>query len=276
MAIKTRKKNLRLVGATSMALFSLVAVFVATIAWFTMSNAVTASGMAVKVKPVGNSYKQGLSIHRCLTNESSSNYLSFNYASATSEQYKIDDYSQLNTTQPVLLLFPMGSLNPSTGEPLGATANLIKLTITSPTNAGYSDVNTTSPSAPNYYTSFPFSSACTFRTVAWTGNVPTNTTTNPSRYFVDYSGLESGDSRCYVGTTQSFVAPNGMSSLTWNGPTLTLFDGSTLDNAESTTIKYLGVVIDYYQQALSIIFRAGGYSGQDPVVFLMDFTMVIS
>lgn len=269
------KKNAKIAAATGITLFSLVAVFTATIAWFVTRKHAQASQMNVVVKEQGQAYKSGLTIHRCLTNESSTNNLSFNHSAATTSQYKIDDYSQLNTTQPVLMLFPMGIINETTGEPAGVVASEVSLVVTSSTGAGYANVNTTDSSAANYFNKFPFSSACSFRIVAWSGDVPTDVLTNPTRYYVQYTSIGQNDTRCYVGETQSFVTP-GANTLTWNGPTLTLFNGSSLPNFLTTTIKYLGVVIDYYQPALTVIFRAGGYAGPNPLNFLMDFTMVIS
>ena len=49
MATKKTKKNLKIVGATSMALFSLVTVFTATIAWFALNQKVSSDGMSVMV-----------------------------------------------------------------------------------------------------------------------------------------------------------------------------------------------------------------------------------
>ena len=270
------KKNTKIFVATGMTLFSLVAVFTATIAWFPFNQNVNSNGMFVMVKE-GNAYKAGLSLHKCLTNESTFDNLSFNYADATVSQFRIDDYSRLNTTQPVLILFPMGVVDENTGILMGAPASNVSLSIVSNTGVGYADVNTEDPQAKNYYSRFPFSNVCSFRVVAWTDDVPTNATStfDPTRYYVDFTSIGQNDSRCFVGLAQSFVTPD-VSSLVWNGSSLTLFDGSTLPNASSTIIKYLGVVLDYYEPALSVIFRPGGYLGPNPLNFFMDFTMVVS
>lgn len=50
MAIKTNKKNLKIVAATSGTIFSLVAAFVATIAWFSFNKTVGGNGMAINVR----------------------------------------------------------------------------------------------------------------------------------------------------------------------------------------------------------------------------------
>ena len=267
-----------MIAATGMTFFSLAAVFTATFAWFALNTKVGGDGMSVQVKEEGKAYKTGLTIHRCLTNESTAHNLSFNHSPASTSQYKIDDYTQLNTTQPVLLLFPMGEFDTTTGEYSGALASQIKIEAVSPTNVAYSDVEVNDSSAPNYYKKFPFSSACSFRAVAWTEEVPTNDTptTDPTRYYVKLSELEENDPRCFISSPQTFVTPTSMSSVAWNGSSLTLFDGSTLTNASDITIKYVGVIIDYYEPALSLIFRAGGYSGDEPLIFYMDFTLVIS
>ena len=270
------KKNTKILAATGVTLFSLVAFFTATIAWFSLNKNVGAEGIFIVARD-GNSYKAGLSIHKCLTNESTFNTLSFNYADATESQFRIDNYTRLNTTQPVLILFPMGIVDENTGDFTGAPASNINLNVISDTGVGYADVDTEDPTARNHYNRFPFSNVCSFRVVAWTEDVPTNATsvTNPTRYYVDFTSIGESDSRCFVGQSQSFVTPES-SNLVWNSSSLNLFNGSLLPNASSTIIKYLGVVIDYYEPALSVIFRAGGYLGPNPLTFLMDFSMVVS
>lgn len=47
---KLNKKSLKIVGATSIELFSLVTVFTAIIAWFALNDTVAGSGINVKVK----------------------------------------------------------------------------------------------------------------------------------------------------------------------------------------------------------------------------------
>lgn len=277
---KQSKKNLKIISATAASLFSLVAVFTATIAWFALNNKVDGNGMTIRVKESGKSYLSGLTIHKCVTSESMSTMHTFYYVSASDEECVIDNYSQLNQSQPIFLLFPMGVI--TNNEPAGVAASEIVLTATSTSTDGYADVDTSNNKAPNYFRSFPFSSACTFRVMAWTSNVPTNSETEPTRYYVNYSYSNIVDEEetapakpYYVSNIQSFVTPNTESydSLDWKGSNFTLFDGSALDDPTSN-IRYLGVIIDYYPTALSCIFRAGAYSGD--LTFNMDFSLTIS
>ena len=267
------KRNIKIITATGVTLFTLVTSFTATFAWFSSNLSVSANNMSVKVRKDGTAYESGMSIHRCFTNESAANNLSFNHTAATTAQCKIDDYSTLNTTQPVMLLFPLGEK--VNGVYQGAYAKDVSLSVNSTTGTGYADVSTNA-NDDNYYGDFPFTSACSFRAVAYTGEVPVNA--NASRYYVKYTALEENDPRCYVGDLKSFVTPASTTQLSWNGNDISIFNGSTALGAAATTtvIKYLAVVIDYYQPALSVIFRVGSGNNANPLTFDMDFTMVIS
>ena len=141
-----RKKNIKIVAATGMSIFTLVTVFTATMAWFALNNDVDSHGMIIRVKNDSQSYFSGLSIHRCYTNESSSTRFVFKTAAATSSEYKIDDYSQLNTTQPVLLLFPLG--NVVDGVRTGAPAKDVRLTVSTETQPYVSANPDANPATP--------------------------------------------------------------------------------------------------------------------------------
>ena len=281
-----KKKNIKIASATGMGIFSLVAVFTATMAWFALNKTVNSSGMHLRVKSGGQSYFSGLTIHRCFTNESSSTRFVFKTAAATSAEYKIDDYSQLNTTQPVLMLFPLGKV--VDGARTGALAKDIRLSVSTHISAYLPSDPDSSPATPAYaydsvsaWTStsssgdahttdnFPFSCASSFVVVTWKDEVPLDTETS-SKYLVDYDAVSSNsDPRYSSSGIQSFVTPN-TNNLLWNGNTISLFDGGDSEQV----IKYIGVIINYYQEALSIIFSAGKPSSY--VTFNIDYTLNIS
>ena len=122
MAIKKSKKNLKIIGATSMALFSLVSVFVATIAWFALNNSVGASGMAIKAHASGPAFSS-ITVHRCILSECNTDQYVFSTtpevtgttsgagsgASGLSGEYSVamDQYTDLGPSQPILLLFTL-------------------------------------------------------------------------------------------------------------------------------------------------------------------------
>ena len=291
---------MKIMAATGVALFSLVTVFTATIAWFALNKDVDSGGLTITAQQDDAAYIGGVSMHRCLTNESNNTKYTFNYAAAFKgtvggvqiNEFILDDYSQLNTTQPVLLLFPLGEL--TNGVPAGATAANVKITLNSSTRQAYNNIdewlpeNANDPEDPNAghtVNNFPFSNATCFRTVAYTGNIPTYTPTGestPTKYYVDLNSSSqiSGDTRCHLGPVQSFVEVSN-NSLSWkkegNTPvsSLTLFDGATdIANPTTTTLKYVGVIVDYYQAALSLIFAVGNNASH--VNFDIDFSMLIS
>ena len=202
------------------------------------------------------------------------------------DEYKIDDYSQLNTTQPVLLLFPLG--NVVDGVRTGAPAKDVRLTVSTETQPYVSANPDANPATPAYaydsvsaWTStstssnphtagnFPFSCASSFAVVTWKDEVPLDAESS-SKYLVDYDSVSSStDPRYSSSGIQSFVTPN-TSNLLWNGNSITLFNGGDSEQV----IKYLGIIINYYQDALSIIFSAGKPSSY--VTFDIDYSFNIS
>ena len=111
-------RNKKILAATGMTLFSLVAVFVATVAWFAAVDTVASDGMKVRVKTAEdeNSFSK-MTIHRCMFNESDTTKYVFNpepeYTLGPGQTdtgtFEMLDYdnnaSALNRSQPVLLLF---------------------------------------------------------------------------------------------------------------------------------------------------------------------------
>lgn len=107
------KKSKKIIAATGMALFSLVAVFTATIAWFATKKAVKGSGMSVIIKESGVGLSS-LKAYRCILDKSRFDNLVFDgkdeYQSTDSTytysiQIDMMDYSTLSNMSPVLFLF---------------------------------------------------------------------------------------------------------------------------------------------------------------------------
>ena len=133
---KTRKvkKSTKIYAATCMTLFSLVAVFTATIAWFALNEDVEGNGMGIEIKTNGDSFTS-LKIYRCITEESTRNLLKFSSSPAVYTTYedrsdelgeghehdlvyhfegehtgnylKLDDWGDLSGSQPILFLFEL-------------------------------------------------------------------------------------------------------------------------------------------------------------------------
>lgn len=238
-----KKKNMKIAGATSVVLFSLVTVFTATIAWFSSNKRTSGEGMSIKVYEQGKVFTT-LSVHRCKTNVSTSSLLKF-YSDPEVGAINLDYYSQLNMTQPVLLLFKL-----TDG---GAPSDLVHLTSTSTATAFYSAISETS-TAPNYYGKFPFSSAVCFRTIPITTNS------------FDYENVSLLNPDIVF---SSFVDVS--SSYAWDGPTIDLYQGTDPD----VTLYYIAVIIDYYQDSLSYIYSQNLTNSHD-LVFYCDFTIWIS
>ena len=113
-AKKMLKTTKRIVIATMMGLFSLFSVFTATLAWFASNLSTPVSGMEVRVKMIDTGFNT-MTIHRCNLSASTSTVLQFyetpsftisnTGAIETTAGLDMDNYSDLNQTQPVLLLF---------------------------------------------------------------------------------------------------------------------------------------------------------------------------
>ena len=112
------KKNLKIAGATSMALFSLVAVFTATIAWFVALQNVAANTMRLKVTDErGRLNKiEIFELKEINKKNGQENYSFYDIPSATMtynwdstsgtgiDSFPMGDYNPLSTEHPLLLL----------------------------------------------------------------------------------------------------------------------------------------------------------------------------
>ena len=243
--MKSGKNNrtLKLLGATAVTLFSLVTVFAATIAWFALNENVDGSGMSITIAE-DNNYVESVAIHRCILNQSTVDTLVFDNV-PTASRLVVPDYSELNKSQPTLLLFALSGDESS-------MASDIKITATS-TNDNYVTEIT-----EDNYDSFPFSTTVCFRTIAVT------TASFP------YSNVQTSALSDLVSFVT--VSENVFTDFNQN---ITIFDGATMTNSPTVPLTYVGVIVDYYDEALQYL-SACNTGNEYRLGFDFDFSMSVA
>lgn len=211
-------------SATGVAIFSLASAFAGTYAWFAMNTEVSASGMSVRLNNEGNLLSI-LTIHKCNLSASTDSKLVFYETPACTvsssginygEAPVMDNYSDLNQTQPMLLLF--GFNNGTSESDIVIKANS--------DNAQYVSTIT----AENI-SHFPFSTSVQFKSASYTG------ATFP------FDNVQKSS----LGQEASFVT---IIDNTYNGYTssINLFTGSS-----DRTVTYVAVIMDYYPAAREVL-----------------------
>ena len=224
MKIKKGSKNLKIGVATMIAIFALANSFAATYAWFAMNTNVTAEGMNIRVNNEGQLLSM-LTIHRCNSSASTdSNLVFFSEPAVTISQTGIsdayvamDNYSDLNKSQPLLLLFGLNN---------GVVSSQVTIT------AKGDNENYVSTITEENISAFPFSTAVSFKSASYTGDsFPFNSVSLAS-----------------FTQTSSFVniANHSFSSYTSQ---INLFEGGN----SNTVIKYVAVIMDYYPEAREVL-----------------------
>lgn len=231
-----KKKSTTIVLATAVTIFTLATSFTATMAWFTANNNVTANGMTVKVK-IEETDVNSMTVHRCNLAASTNTLLKFYETPSvvvsghgsvqTASGIEMNDYSTLNQTQPVLLLFTFSD---------GILNKDVNVTATSDNNDFVSEATSSNIGA------FPFSSAVTFRCASYSSqsfpfdNVQTNSL-SALQSFVSFTKDGSGN----------------ITSYSFNN-SLSIYSGSG-----NTEITYLAVILDYYPDAIDYIVKNTNY-----------------
>lgn len=210
--------------ATMVAVFSLAVSFSATYAWLAANNSVKAEGMNIRINN-GGSVLSMLTIHRCNLSASTESNLVFykdpavtvSASGISTASVTMDNYSDLNKTQPILLLF---GLNEGINEKEVVVA------------AKSDNENYVSTITQENISSFPFSTAVRFKSGGYTNDTfPFNQ--------VDVNSLNQ---------TTSFVniANHSFDSYSNN---INLFEGQDTGRL----IKYVAVVMDYYPEAREVL-----------------------
>ena len=222
--IKFNKRKANIIGATGMAIFSLGSVFAGTYAWFAMNTEVGASGMSVRLNNESNQLSI-LTIHKCNLAASTDSKLVFYETPACTvsasginygEAPTMDNYSDLNQTQPMLLLFGFNS---------GVNEQSVTIRAKSDNDSYVSTITSQNISH------FPFSTTVIFKSASFTdttfpfSNVPKSSLTQET----------------------SFVT---ITNYTYSGYTsnINLFTGSA-----DRTITYVAVIMDYYPEAREVL-----------------------
>ena len=240
---KKNRKNLKIAMATGMSLFSLLATFTAVFAWFSLNNSVSANGMTIKATNENLSFS-ALTVHRCIKNTSTSTVLQFyeeeayTYGATDNPANSLDlpYYSDLLTTEPVLLLFAFEH----------TTVNSITI------NAETALTSMTTQITSSNHNSFPFSSAVYFKTKAYTSSsFPfTNVVVNELSELKSFVNMSNG---AYTGFNNNV---------------------SLYESNSTTEITYIAVIMDYYEDALSYIFSQNLGTSYD-LSFRCDFGLSV-
>lgn len=237
------KKNKKIIVATGMALFSLVAVFTATIAWFTMNNSVSASGMTIKATIPGVTLSN-IEIHRCIANQCTDDQLVFyeDHTSFSSDGtpesiLTFNDYGDFVNSDPILLLFKFG------------TEMSVSITSSTSTAKFGQQIKTTNQN------NYPISNVIYFKS-------STNVSLVDGKYVV--TSLSNASS--FVTSFPSASPTSAQSNLTRN---ITIYNGG------SAPVTQVGVIIDYYSDAVNFLRDYRFDDGVEKVTFKCDFSMVV-
>lgn len=251
MKIKNGSKKGKIAVATLVAIFALANSFAATYAWFAMNTNVTGGGMNVRVNNEGQALSM-LTIHRCNSSASTDdNLVFFSEPAVTISQSGIsdayvamDNYSDLNKSQPLLLLFGLND---------GVKASDVRITAKSD-NEEYVDTITEAN-----ISAFPFSTTVSFKSAGFTtnefpfGNVPASSLTQSSSFVT--------------------IENHAYSSFSSN---INLFTGSG-----DSTLKYVAVVMDYYPEAREVLLTNNvgvdliAVNNNNVISFICDWTLEI-
>ena len=249
LSIKARTK---IVIATMVAIFSLAASFSATYAWFAMNLSVQATGMQIRLNNEGTILTM-MTIHRCNLSASNDSKLVF-YSDAaisvsssgvTTSTLTMDNYSDLNRTQPVLILFTLTNGTKEADVTVSAKSD---------------NENYVSTITADNISSFPFSTAVAFKSASFTSE---------SFPFDNVQISSLNQSSAFVTITNHSYG--GYSSQ------INLFAGSDA----SKTIKYVAVVMDYYPEAREVLLTNNvgvdtiAADNNNVINFICDWTLEI-
>ncbi len=302
------KLNLKIIAATSMCVFSLFALFSGTIAWFNVTQAATDNANNMGVKPLAGKLK-GVYFHELSSkaiDPDTKVASSFTFASAYSGKIEFDwetktadydgnatvnlsQYTPLDPEHPVLMVFEMSEGYSIRGDGeltitaktdvtgfLGArSANNAPFYSLDGNGVYYSEVNSSDASKTDYY--YAMSSVAKFYCTDSSAelynktNGANTTLINPT--YAVASLRDKADSKAALAEDENAVVPdlsfvdvnNAAETFTYNQePTI-------YTSIANTTVKYISVVVDYYEDAIEYIYST--YLGNTVLEGTLDGTL---
>ena len=233
------KKNLKILAATAMSIFSLLTCFMGAFAWFVGNYKEKLGSSNMEVRSA-NGILISVSTHRLVRSASSSTQYAFDTNPVDDEMVidwpdgepgtyvttELDRYNPLEVHNPILILFKFQDNTPDWEINIRAQSS-------SESFVGYI----------NQKTNNPLSSVVEFRSIAFAA-LPTIQNNN---YIINTSALST--SKHFVNITNDAAGyptvdpTNGFVSSQY------FYQGSA-----QTSTKYVGIVLDYYEPAMSYLF----------------------
>ena len=236
---KVGNKNLKIIAATSMAIFSLFACFSAVYAWFAATRKISNEADAFKVESYSG-ILESVSTHRLVKSASTDSAYAFDTTPIDEEMVidwntaepsayvstELDRYNPLEVHKPVLILFTFRDGTPDNNIQIRGDS-------TSSSFVGY--VTNKDGNPLSSVVEFQSASYATTPTVSNGNYIITKSTLSTPTHFVNITNDAAGYPT--VAEDGGFVS------------TQYLYQGTT-----TNTIKYVGVIIDYYEPAMSYLF----------------------
>ena len=287
---KPDKKTTKIVAATGVAIFSLLSVFTATYAWFSMNKNVNSTGVQISLEPASG-YFYKLSIHNAVTVSDSQYRFDTNpwgtiqienwrtrrlITSYSSDSCFMGSYDYLEKIHPVLFLFQLGDDNvanytATTEEPISIKATTETDFYLGDNAAGRtlypSDEIDVSQGHFNPLSSVVKYSSTTFATTAALNAIKAEDSVTLSD--VTYDTYDFSTSQ--LTGEGSFVEFDNQDSYS------SFEQEPVLYSTTSATVKYVAVVFDYYELAMETIYGAflGDVVLTETLSFTCDWTLVI-
>ena len=275
---------MKIIAATAVTMFSLVTVFVATIAWFAMNIEVTATGPSIDVKVLNQKFSK-LTLHKYLGTEVVNNQGTFHFDQNPSGTFTYNWLTGVTTFKPTdptdpepSTMAPFSLLDPR--HPMLA---LIEFSDTFDTSVYHINVNVSTTHdflcdvdatgafiEPLDDENNPLSSVVQFNANHFV-SLNSNTGTYESTASFKFSIPGADDYVHFASLTKNETT----GALTYNGwnKNLTLADYS-----DGTSVKYIAIIIDYYDDAFEYIYNmylGNEYLERELVTFNCDWKMEI-
>ena len=276
---KSDKKNLKIISAISVALFSLVTVFTATAAWFCSFSTVDGDGM--DIKPISDKGRlRQVTVHECADIKNINSVYSFkrepsftltyNWGNTVTNKISVNmgEYSPLEPYKPLLFVFELSGEFRSTSASdfyikgktpvpgfLGDLASTgypayDLLNTESGMHLGTRDIDTNDDGVEETVGVYPLSSAVTIKTIGYSSDEYTSLLNGSSSSTIDIAStlVNSLDNKGFVNT---------------NGSTISFLREKTFfsSTGNNQKISRVAMIVDYNGDAISAIYQT--YLGDD-------------